>query len=56
MKIAIIALSIALMAYVNVASAAKGVDVSSLVSESDFHCMKDDGYSFAVVRVRSFSH
>ena len=30
--------------------ATKGIDVSSLVSSSDFKCLKDDGYDFLIVR------
>ena len=31
--------------------ATKGIDVSTLVSSSDFNCIKGDGYDFLIVRV-----
>ena len=43
-------LAICLAAFVAVAAATSGVDVSSATSSSSFSCLKSQGYDFAIVR------
>lgn len=42
----------ALLAAVSVATATFGVDVSQLGGLSTFRCLKNEGFSFAIPRVR----
>jgi len=44
-------LVIVIFAFIAVAYATVGVDVSDAVSQSGFSCMVNNGYSFAIVRV-----
>ena len=47
---ACVVLLLSLFGVVHVVDATKGIDVSTLVSSSDFQCLKKEGYDFLIVR------